>query len=221
MASHFSSIESNDASQSMKPQMTATARSQGAANARVCGAIVLGACLALSWIISLVTGRAFVESGGIAIAIFWVGCSVASVVVWLHGLRRRGRLLLDCGAHPTRRSFLIMAALFFVGSVMGFLFFFDHRFGQWGTLFALLFAAYWLFMAAGSLRIYEQGVWVYWGLMRWKRVERYTWADDGTLIVKTSGPLSFLSRAAIPVPAERIDEFERLLSERVSIVSTT
>ena len=128
-------------------------------------------------------------------------------------------MLLDCGGHPTRWLFLGNAAIFFIAGLTGSIFNFNESIGQWGTLFALSFAAYWVLIGIGRLGIYKHGVWAYWGLMQWKRVKKYSWADDGTLIVKMSGPLSIPWRGAIPVPIERIDEFKYLFVQRVSTMS--
>ncbi len=200
----------------MKTRMTITAYLQGVANMLVIGVCVFGAWLTIRWLVSLISGRTLAESGGIAFAIFWIGCMVALVGGWIYGRSRRGALLLDCGSHPTRWLFLVMAAIFFIAGVTGSIVNFNDSMGRWGTLFALSFSAYWILMGTGRLGIHEHGVWTYWGLMRWKRVKGYYWADDGTLIVKTSGPLSYLLHGAIPVPVECVDEFRQLFAQRVS-----
>ena len=182
----------------------------------VCAVGVLGMWLTIRCLVSLVSGMTPADSSGIAFAIFWVGCLVALFRGWLRGLSRRGELLLDCGGHPTRWLFLAHAVFYFLAGVTSSLFYFNDRIGQWGTFFTFSFAAYWVLMGTGRLGIHTHGIWAYWGLMPWKRVKEYSWADDGTLIVKTSGPIGYLMRGAIPVPVERVDEFKQLLVQRLS-----
>jgi len=196
----------------MKTRMTITAYLQGVANMLVIGVCVFGAWLAIRWLVSLISDRILAESNGIAFAIFWVGCMVALVGSWIYGLSRRGALLFDCGGHPTRWLFLVIAAAFFIAGLTGS---FGDGMGRWGIWFTLSFSAYWVFLGTGRLGIHEHGVWTYWVLMPWKRVKGYHWTDDGTLIVKTSGPLSYLLRSAIPVPKECVDEFKQLFAQRV------
>ena len=94
------------------------------------------------------------------------------------------------------------------------------RLGEWGTLFALSFSAYWVLMGTGRLGIHEQGIWGYWGLLSWSRIRSYEWAHDGTLLVQGKGPLFFL-RGALPVPSELQPEFSHLLEQHVLAARTT
>ena len=204
----------------MRTRMTFTAWSQGVANMLVCAVGVLGMWLTIRWLMSLISGRSLAESSGIAFAVFWIGCLVALVGGWVLGLSRRGALLLDCGEHPTRWLFLANAVFCFVAGATGSVFFNDHL-GQWGALFAFSFAAYWVLMGAGRLGIHEHGVWTYWGLLQWNHIKKYSWTDDGTLIVKTSGLFSYLLRGAIPVPMERVDEFKQQFAQCVSPPQTS
>jgi hypothetical protein len=75
------------------------------------------------------------------------------------------------------------------------------------------FSVYWLIMAGGRLQARENGVWQYWGLLPWSKIESYHWANDCTLLVKARGPLSFLGRGALPVPPEYKDAFDQLLQK--------
>lgn len=182
----------------------------------VCSIGVLGTWIAIAWVIHATTDTTRIEAGGIAFAIIWVGCLVGLVAGWLHGLRHRGSPLLDCGGHPTRWLFLMNAVIFFTAGVLfaaG-----VELIGRFDALFAFSFAAYWLLIAAGRLGVHENGLWTYFGLVRWDRIRRYSWAADGTLLLKTTGPF-FLLRGAIPVPVERLENFKKLMEQRVPIAS--
>ncbi len=204
----------------MRTRMTLTAWLQGVANAMVCAVGVFGTWLTIGWLVSLATDKTTAESGTIAFAIIWVGCLFGLVTGWVNGLRCRGSLLLDCGGHPTRWLFLANAVLFAIAGVGG-SFATNSTFGRLGTLFALSFAACWVLMGMGRLGIHEHGIWTYWGLVKWGRVKEHSWADDGTLLIRATGPLSFLCRGAIPVPSERLAAFRELLLQRLPAAPTT
>ncbi len=206
----------------MRAQMTLTAWSQGIANAMACAVGVFGTWLTIGWLVSLATDKTIAESGTVAFAVIWVGSLLGLVAGWVQGLSRRGTLLLDCGSHPTRWLFLANAVFFAIAGVCGSFATNTNMFvGPFGTLFALSFAAYWVFMGMGRLGIHEHGIWTYWGLMKWGRIKKYSWAADGTLLIRSNGPLSFLLRSAIPVPNERLAEFKRLLLQRLPTAPTT
>ncbi len=204
----------------MRTQMTLTAWLHGIANAMVCAVGVFGTWLTIGWLISFATDKTMGESGTVALAIIWGGCLLGLVAGWLHGLARQGSLLLDCGGHPTRWLFLANAVFFAIAGICCF-FATDRFVGQMGPLFAFSFSGYWVLMGMGRLRIHEHGIWTYWGFMKWGRIKEYSWAADGTLLVRTTGTLSFLFRGAIPVPQERLNEFKQLLAQRFPAAPTT
>ena len=71
---------------------------------------------------------------------------------------------------------------------------------------------FWVVMATGRLQVRENGLWQYWGLLRWDRLASYHWADDATLILRGRGPLNFL-QGALPVPPEHQAEVKALLAK--------
>src|SRR5436305_13927320 len=89
----------------MRTRMTGTALVQGARNAAVCfgGLLVAIALLVTPGAVAL--GRLersrFLVAGAELFGITVIGFLVS----WFVGLAARGRLLLDCGPHPTRALF--------------------------------------------------------------------------------------------------------------------
>ena len=79
---------------------------------------------------------------------------------WLYALNAGGRILLDCGSHPTKFLFLMNAALFaaiglggtFVGSS------FSRSIAIASPVLGISFGIYWLIMASGGSKIREGGL---------------------------------------------------------------
>jgi hypothetical protein len=86
-----------------------------------------------------------------------------------------------------------------------------------GPVFAISFAAYWLIMASGRLQIRRDGLWQYWGLLRWDKIESCRWGGDSTLLVQAKSPLPFLGRGALPVPPEDKQAVDALLQKHCSV----
>jgi hypothetical protein len=196
----------------MPARMTATAWAQGAKNALICGVGVLFVWLAIAFVIWWVADKSILVSFVLAFAAFWYSIFLIFLGTWLYGQSSGGRVLLDCGPHPTRVLFLVNAVLFpFVGLTIGLAdTSFLSRFSIAGPIFGVSFAVYWLIMATGRLQIRENGIWVYWALLRWDKIGSYYWASDSTLMVRAKGRLSSLLQGALPVPPEHkqaVDEF--------------
>jgi hypothetical protein len=201
----------------MPPRMTATAWAQGAKNALVCGGGVLLVWLGIAVVISWGFDQSIPVSFGFAFAVLWCTSFLVWLVTWLYGLNSGGQVLLDCGPHPTRVLFLANAAIFLI---MGL------SFGLSGTsvlnipekvisiagpVFGSTFAVFMVFMATGRLQLRENGIWVYWSLLRWGKIDSYHWAADSTLMVRAKGGLSSLLQGAIPVPPEYEQAVDELL----------
>jgi hypothetical protein len=85
-----------------------------------------------------------------------------------------------------------------------------------GPMFGISFGAYWLIMASGRLQIRREGLWQYWGLLRWDKIESCRWSGDSTLIVQAKALLPFLGRGALPVPPEDKQAVDELLRKHCS-----
>jgi hypothetical protein len=77
----------------------------------------------------------------------------------------------------------------------------------------ICFGVYYLIMATGRLQIREGGLWTYWGLLRWEKIESLQWRGDSTLLLKAKSRLPFLGRGALPVPPEQKQAINELLQK--------
>jgi hypothetical protein len=195
--------------------MTPTAWRRGSVNGLICGVIFFGFWLLVAELISLITHRPRAESWWIAFAVLWGLLFLLFLGTLAYGLRTGGRVLLDCGPHPTRALFLLNAALF---PIMGLTMSFSpgtlsESIPFVGPVFGVTFGVYWLIMATGRLQIREGGLWQYWALLRWYKIESLRWSGDSTLLVKAKSRLPFLGRGALPVPPEQKQAINELLQK--------
>jgi hypothetical protein len=200
----------------MPSRMTNVALQRGFKNAIICGIGVLGVIGFLTFGIKTLTGRSFRDSGAISFAIFWVVIFTGFVLVFFIGRMKRGDVLLDCGHHPTRALFLLNAVLFtFLGLGGGFASDAFGTVGIAGALFGLSFSVYWVLISFGRLQIVENGIWQYWSLLRWRRIESYEWKGDAnsTLMLQAKTKLPFLGRGALPVSIEHKEAVSELLEQ--------
>ena len=199
----------------MPARMTTTALGRGATNALIYGLIFLASWLLIAKLISFVSARPLAESFWLAWAVLWGPIFLLFLGTWLYGLSAGGRVLLDCGPHPTRFLFLINAALFlamgFGGTFAGNSF--SRSLAIASPVLGVSFGIYWLIMASGRLQIRESGLWLYWGLLRWEKIESCRWSGDSTLMVKAKTRLPFLGRGALPVPPEDKQAIDELLQK--------
>ncbi len=203
----------------MPARMTPTAWGRGMLNALICGVIFFAFWLLVAEVISILSHRSLADSWWFAFAILWGLVFLLFLGTWLYGLNAGGTLLLDCGPHPTRFLFLINAALFlFIGLSGGFAMgSLSRSFAYVGPIFGISFGIYWLIMATGRLQIREGGIWQYWALLRWDKIESLQWSGDTTLLVKAKSRLPFLGRGALPVPPEQKQPIHELLQKHCPV----
>jgi hypothetical protein len=202
----------------MPAKMTSTAWEQGFKNMLICGAGVLVAYAITIAVVSLAFHKSAGDAYYIAAAVLCAFAFLAFLAGWIYGRATAGPVLLDCGPHPTRWLFLIQAVvLLFMGaagwysgksSAAGL--------GVSGPVFLVSFAAFWLVAATGRLQIRENGIWQYWNLLRWRRIDSCQWAEDSTLLVKARGFWA-LSRGALPFPHEHRQAVAELLASHCSV----
>jgi hypothetical protein len=192
----------------MPARMTATAYVQGMKNALSCAlglvAVVGLTAGAASWL----TGRPLYQTVIGAFGVFLVVVFVAFFGSYARDMATRGRLILDCGPHPTRWLFLLNAALFLGLGALGELAGLPRRVS---VVLGVVFGLYWVILSTGRLQVRENGLWQYWGLLHWDRVASYRWANDATLILRGRGLLNFL-QGALPVPPEHQAELKAELA---------
>ena len=202
-------------------RLPAPVRRRGQLNALVCGAGVLAVLALLTAGIWAIFKQPIASSAAIAVGLFWIFIFTAFFVGWLHAKSTAGPLRLDCGPHPTKNLFFFNAALFLLVFGGGGLARFVDKsdlFGFATLFFGVTFAIYSLVMASGRLQIRENGIWQYWGLLKWDRLQSYKWEGDSLLLqVKTRFP--FLGRGALPVPAEHKASIEESLRQHCPTAS--
>jgi hypothetical protein len=203
----------------MPARMTATAVGRGATNAMIWGTIFLVSWLLAAELISFVWHQPLTESFWLAWVVLWGPVFLLFLWTWLYGLNAGGRILLDCGPHPTRLLFLINAAVFVT---MGFCGLFAgpslaKSIAIVSPVLGVSFGLYWLIMALGRLQIREGGLWQYWGLLRWDKIASCRWSGDSTLMVKANSRLPFLGRGALPVPPEQKQAINELLQKHCPV----
>jgi hypothetical protein len=190
----------------MQAQMTSTAWAQGIKNMLICGVGVLATWGALAAAITSYWDIANWSAGLLALAGVVTVSYAAFFAAWSYGRATAGRVLLDCGRHPTSRLFAVHAILFAVAGFVAAASALWPDLGLWyaglGATFCLASACYWLIAATGRLQIRENGLWTYWGLVPWRKITMYRWANDSTLVLRASGPLNFL-QGAIPIPKQQ------------------
>jgi hypothetical protein len=204
----------------MPANMTSTAWERGFKNMLICGAGVLVSYAVIMAVIVLFFHKPAGDAFYIAAAVVCAFALLAFLASWVYGRATAGAVLLDCGPHPTHWLFLVNAVIL---PLMGGMGWYSGKsaatgLGASGPVFLVSYAAFWLVAAAGRLQIRENGIWQYWSLLRWGRIDSYGWAEDSTLLVKASGFLA-LSRGALPVPPECRQAVAELLARHCSVPS--
>ena len=140
---------------------------------------------------------------------------------WAVGVKMLGRLyagkvLLDCGPHPTRKRFLAMTVPMFIGAAVTLV--------VSTSIFAILVASwlvayglFWIFLSTGRLQICENGVFQYWSLLPWHKIESFHWQgdEDATLMLQAKSRFAFTGRGALPVAIEQKKEVDILLAKHL------
>jgi hypothetical protein len=208
----------------MPAQMTSTAWGQGVKNASIMMTAILVVYGITTAAIVLIFEQPIFRSLGVSGGALCVLAQLVFFGTWFHGRSVAGRVLLDCGRHPTWWLFLVNAVIF---ALTGLLNGMDpilkliegpdaaslpSWFGIGLPVMMISFVPYWFVMAGGRLQLREGGVWQYWGLLRWEKIASYRWASDATLLVKAKGLFSFF-QGALPVAPEQKQAVEELLAK--------
>jgi hypothetical protein len=208
----------------MPPQMTSTAWGQGAKNALiVCIAMLVVWCVIAAAVV-LIFKQPIFRSFGLSGAALCALALLIFLASWHYGRGLGGRILLDCGPHPVWWLFLLNAGLFALMGLMNgldsILKWIDGPDVTWETglfgigwpVIMIAFVPYWLIMAGGRLQVRENGIWQYWGLLRWSKIRWYRWANDATLLIRPTGFFSWF-QGALPVPFEHRQAVDELLAK--------
>jgi protein-S-isoprenylcysteine O-methyltransferase Ste14 len=199
---------------------------QASKNARVFVPIVMASVVTLVFIIGFVSARTFsqplLESFIAGSLVFLAIMFAALLGIMLHQKSVAGEILLDCGPHPLHRVFLYNGVvLLFLGLLMFALCVSlrssEHRWTSLALLaLPLMMASIGpLIMASGRLQIRQNGIWSYWGLLRWDKLRSYRWEGetDCTLILQVKTRFRVLGNGALPVPIEQKHSLDELLNK--------
>jgi hypothetical protein len=183
--------------------------------------IMLGA-LIIGPVLFYVLSDDWIENG---FAVFQIGffCFVCTLMLFFLGRRKgAGPVLLDLG-RPQQARFLVPVTAFlaiFVAVVVVF----DLVTGQ--VHFENV--AKWLFFSSiivlnafstlSRMQIREQGVLMGGDLLRWKKIEGYTWEEDkrNVLTLRVKTPFSLFAKRSIPIPPVYRDQVDTLLAQHTS-----
>lgn len=208
----------------MPAKMTSAAWSRGFKNSMICLVGIVVFLGTLTSVISVIFQQTMRDSFGAAYIIFLVLIFSAFFFSWLYGKKQSGSLLLDCGPHPARKMLVIYAAIFLLLGVFGNFGFFasdSNNYSMGGSFFVFMFSGYLLIMSTGRLQIREHGIWQYWGLLKWRKIDNYYWEGetDFTLMLKAKTKFPFPARGALPVAAEHKDAIDELIKKNVAVDS--
>lgn len=191
-----------------------TAWRRGAINAALCMSGLIVVCIVVALGLSLFIHRDRRELLFMAFCFVAALTLVAFPVAWLRDVCTKGQIVFDCGPHPARLLFffncVIMAVLGVVACFSTT--FLAPSYLRYGLAFAFASSLFNLILAFGRLQVTENGIWQYWGLLRWREVASWHWAKDNTLLLTATGRFAFLRRGALPVPPQCRDAVDDLLS---------
>lgn len=196
--------------------LTKAARRRGMKNA----AIVAVAMYSFVGAVSVTMSKLFQVDMLFAVGgTFGVLCAIvfpAFFISMLIGRALAGDVLLDCGPHPARKRFFTMSVLLFLSAICTLVVSTD-AFAILIFLFLSTFAAFFLTASKGRLRFCENGVWQYWSLLRWRKIESYRWegTEDATLMLQAKTWFASMGRGALPVVIEQKDDVDALMQRNV------
>jgi hypothetical protein len=138
---------------------------------------------------------------------------------WLRGMIRSGARLLDCGPISYRTLRLVLAGFALVwGSYLLILSLLDESDIEL-ALTLLLLGATNLIYASGRLQIRENGIWAYFRLHRWAKIQSYEWDGkaESRLVFHTKANLPLLERESLPIREEQKELIDELLRSRIGV----
>lgn len=190
----------------MPAHITNAARQQGWKNAL----IAVPSFLIVVWLVEraiiLTTETQGRDVWHAAFVATWWFFLLFSLARRMYCLSIAGRILLDCGPLPRRLLWLVGGV--FTGLMSCLLSYPVLSIDFW---FSVSIAAYFLIASFGRLQLREKGIFQYWGLLQWRKIASYRWAEDATLLVKQKSLLSL--QAALCFPPEQKQAVDTMLNE--------
>lgn len=132
------------------------------------------------------------------------------------GMARRGKILATFAADPSRRvlrriGLASSAVLWFVAA-------FSAAVEDWRmALFALVMSVFGTLPAIGENQLCENGLWLEWMLIPWKKLKSYQWLEDRKLRLNISGQRRGVE---LLVGGDERDLVDRLLRESLCQASS-
>ena len=203
-------------------EMTAASWRRGFLNALLAlvgvSVVLLGLYFAVAYFFDLAGFPALIAALGVLLCVtfsaFFLSCCYGRLIA--------GELLLDCGPHPARGMFLVTAVIFGIVSALSFVTQ-TEILGLGFACFFAVFGLYWLVISTGRLQIRTNGIWQYWGLLRWHKIRHFHWEGvaDSTLCLQTHSLLPMLGKGALPVSKMQHSEIDNLLRTYVNANRST
>ena len=85
-----------------------------------------------------------------------------------------------------------------------------------GPAFGITFGIYFLITATGRLEFREEGIWQYWGLLPWSKIEACRWSGDYTLLLQAKTRFALMGRGALARPSRAEGRDRRSAEETLS-----
>lgn len=201
----------------LSKQMTKTETRVGTKNALICWVVCLLAVTAVSFVMTLLSGQSFKISFSSSINMLWLVSLIGALIYWARSHFLAGPLLLDCGPHRTSSYFRLTAGL---ALMMGIWTFVESR-SFMGAFSWVTFSAYFFAMSYGRLQLRQNGIWQYWGLLRWENVGSYHWEGESqpTLVVTRKRRIWIPLQGAMFVAPHLKQQFDNILREHVPQIS--
>ncbi|GAC1318950.1 MAG: hypothetical protein NVSMB14_16320 [Isosphaeraceae bacterium] len=193
----------------MPATMTSTIRAQGSKNGLLILTVILPTVALITTGVWRWTGKSFLEAFLLVSFTTSIVSFLLFLVFWLRDRLEAGELLLDCGSHPFRKIFVFNALIFLVVGLTTWRSSIPYLWIAFGVSIALSN----LLMAGSRLQCRTEGVWIYWGLLRWKKIRSYEWVANSTLLVKSSGFFARRFISAVVIPPDHREAFKLLLKQ--------
>jgi hypothetical protein len=201
----------------MTARMTPAAGDRGFRNMLICLVISIAVLGMLTFAISSILQQTARNSFVIAFAAYMIVTFSWLIFSWLYGKFSVGSILIDCGPHPCRSIFLFFAVLFLLMSLSegpGA----SERYNLIKFPLGYMFTVYWIFLACGRLQIGENGIWQYWNLLKWHRLQSYQWhgKTNCTLILQAKTRFPLFGNGALPVPSEHRKAIDDIIKKHLT-----
>jgi hypothetical protein len=137
-------------------------------------------------------------------AAYWCGLATE---FWQR--RHAGALLLDIAPASGRnvfRGFAVLGLVTSVGPLFG------SPTGRWQAFWQMGLTAGFLFWATGRFQVRDRGTLTPMTLVRWDKVQAYSWAAPGQLHVAIASRFPWCRRINLQVPLEHVPAFDRFFA---------